>query len=82
MEANLADWHARLRRGRYDAPPVKRPYVPKEDGSQRPMGRPACEDKRVQRAVAIWLGAIDEQDVHECLYGFRQGCSLHQALHV
>ncbi len=58
LEATLADLHARLRRGQYDAPPVKRTYGPKEDGSQRPMGMPACEDKMVQRAVAMWLGAI------------------------
>jgi RNA-directed DNA polymerase len=56
--------------------------VPKEDGSQRPMGRPACEDKSLQRAGAMWLGAIDEQDVHECLDGFREGRGLHQALHM
>jgi RNA-directed DNA polymerase len=82
LEANLADVHARLRSGRYYAPPVKRTYVPKEDGSQRPIGMPAFEDKLVQRAVAMWLGAIDEQDFHECSYGFREGRSPHQALHV
>jgi RNA-directed DNA polymerase len=38
LEANLTDWHARLRRGRYSAPPVKRASVPQEDGRQRPMG--------------------------------------------
>ena len=58
LEANLADLQARLRRGRYCAPPVKRTYVPKEDGRQRPSGMPAFEDKIVQRAVAMLLGAI------------------------
>jgi RNA-directed DNA polymerase len=82
LEANLADLHARLRSGRYYAPPVKRTYVPKEDGSQRPIGMPAFEDKIVQRAVAMLLGAIYEQDFHECSYGFREGRSPHQALHV
>ena len=81
LEANLTDLHARLRSGRYYAPPVKRAYVPKEDGSQRPMGMPAFEDKVVQRAVAMLLGAIYEQDFHECSYGFREGRSPHQALH-
>jgi RNA-directed DNA polymerase len=79
LEANLADLHARLRRGRYYAPPVKRTYVPKEDGSQRPSGMPAFEDKRVQRAVAMLLGAIYEQDCQDWSYGFREGRSLHQA---
>jgi RNA-directed DNA polymerase len=82
LEANLADVHARLCRGRYDAPPVKRTDVPKEDGRQRPMGMPAFEDKVVQRAVAMLLGAIYEPDVHDCSYGFREGRSPHQALHV
>jgi group II intron reverse transcriptase/maturase len=82
LEANLTDVHARLRNGRYDAPPVKRTYVPKEDGSQRPIGRPAFEDKIVQRAVAMLLGPIDEPDLHACSYGFREGRSPHQALHV
>jgi RNA-directed DNA polymerase len=82
LEANLADLHARLRSGRYYAPPVKRTYVPKEDGSQRPIGMPAFEDKIVQRAVAMLLGAIYEQDFHECSYGFREGRSPHQALHA
>jgi RNA-directed DNA polymerase len=82
LEANLADVHARRRRGRYDAPPVKRAYVPKEDGRQRPIGMPPFADKMVQRAVAMVLGAIDEHDVHEGTYGFREGRSPHQALHV
>lgn len=79
LEANLTDVPARLRDGRDYAPPVKRTYVPKEDGSQRPSGMPTCEDTIVQRAVAMRLGAISEQDVHECSYGFREGRSPHQA---
>ena len=82
LEANLTDLHARLRNGRYDAPPVKRTYVPKEDGSQRPIGMPTFEDKMVQRAVAMLLGVIYEQDFRDCSYGFREGRSPHQALHV
>jgi group II intron reverse transcriptase/maturase len=81
LEANRADLHARLRSGRYYAPPVKRAYVPKEDGSQRPIGMPTFEDKIVQRAVAMLLGAIYEQDFKDCSYGFREGRSPHQALH-
>jgi RNA-directed DNA polymerase len=77
LEAHLADWHARRRNGGYDAPPVKRTHVPKEDGRQRPIGMPAVEDKTVQRAVAMLLGAIYEQDVHDCSYGFREGRSPH-----
>jgi hypothetical protein len=55
--------HARLRSGRYYAPPVKRTYVPKEDGSQGPMGMPAFEDKIVQRAMAMLPGGVGVFDV-------------------
>jgi group II intron reverse transcriptase/maturase len=80
LGANLDDLHGRLRGGRYYAPPVKRSYVPKEDGSQRPIGIPAFEDKIVQRAVAMLLGAIYEQDFKDFSYGFREKRSPHQAL--
>jgi group II intron reverse transcriptase/maturase len=80
LEANLTDLYERLRSGRYTAPPVKRTWLDKEDGSQRPIGMPAFEDKIVQRAVTMLLGAVYEQDFHDCSHGFRQGHSPHQAL--
>jgi RNA-directed DNA polymerase len=81
LEANLANLNERLRSGRYRAPPVRRTYLDKEDGSQRPIGIPAFEDKLVQRAVVMLLGAIYEQDFCDCSHGFREGHSPHQALH-
>jgi RNA-directed DNA polymerase len=80
LEANLANLHERLRNGQYYAPPVKRVYIAKEDGSQRPIGIPVFEDKIVQRAVTMILGAIYEQDFKDCSYGFRPKRSPHQAL--
>jgi len=80
LEANLANLHERLRNGQYHAPPVKRVYIAKEDGSQRPIGIPVFEDKIVQRAVTMILGAIYEQDFKDCSYGFRPKRSPHQAL--
>jgi group II intron reverse transcriptase/maturase len=80
LEENLRDLHERLRRGRYQAPPVKRHWLAKADGSQRPIGLPTVEDKIVQRAVTMLLGAIYEQDFHEFSHGFRAGHSAHQAL--
>jgi group II intron reverse transcriptase/maturase len=80
LEANLANLYERLRRGQYRAPPVRRAYLNKEDGGQRPIGIPAFEDKMVQRAVVMLLGAIYEQDFWDGSYGFRQGRSPHQAL--
>ena len=80
LEANLTDLYERLRSGRYTAPPVKRTWLDKEDGSQRPIGMPAFEDKIVQRAVTMLLGAVYEQDFHDFSHGFREGHSPHQAL--
>lgn len=80
LEENLRDWHERLRSGRYQAPPVKRQGLAKADGSQRPIGLPTFEDKIVQRAVTMLLGAIYEEDFHEFSHGFRPGHSAHQAL--
>jgi RNA-directed DNA polymerase len=81
LAENLHDLHERLRSGRYQAAPVERVWIEKDDGGQRPIGKPAFEDKIVQRAVAMLLEAIYEQDFHDCSYGFRPGRSAHDALH-
>ena len=80
LEANLLDLSSRLQRGAYRAKPVKRTYVPKADGSQRPIGIPALEDKVVQRATVEVLNCIYETDFKGFSYGFRPGRSQHKAL--
>jgi len=80
LEANLLDLLERIKSGRYEAPPVRRVYISKADGSQRPLGIPTFEDKVAQRAVSMMLEAIYEQDYLPCSYGFRPGRSAHQAL--
>ena len=80
LEANLQGLAGRLQRGAYRAKPVRRAYIPKADGGQRPLGVPALEDKVVQRAVVEVLGAIYEVDFLGFSYGFRPGRSPHQAL--
>jgi len=80
LEANLRDLLERIKSGRYKAPPVRRTYIPKADGSQRPLGIPTFEDKVAQRAIAMVLEAIYEEDFLSCSYGFRPGRSAHQAL--
>ena len=80
LEGNLANLHERLCSGRYQAPPVVRAWLDKEDGGQRPIGMPALEDKIVQRAVTMLLEAIYEQDFYPFSYGFRKGRSPHHAL--
>ncbi len=81
LAAHLRDLHERLRRGCSQAPPVERVWREKDDGGQRPMGKPTCEDKMVQRAVARRLAAIYAQDFQDSSYGFRRGRSPHEARH-
>jgi RNA-directed DNA polymerase len=81
LEANLERLLEAAKSGRYYAPPVKRVWLPKGDGSKlRPIGIPTFEDKVLQRAVARVLEAVYEQDFHGHSYGFRPGRSAHQAL--
>jgi RNA-directed DNA polymerase len=72
--------HEKLKSGEYRAQPLKRVYIPKEDGRQRPISIPSLEDKIVQRATVKLLNAIYEQDFLECSYGFRPGRSAQHAL--
>jgi RNA-directed DNA polymerase len=80
LEENLQDLSHRLKRGAYRAKPVRRVYIPKADGRQRPLGVTALEDKIVQRAAVEVLNAIYETDLLGFSYGFRPGRSQHQAL--
>lgn len=80
LEENLRGLSGRLKRGAYQASPVRRVFVPKSDGRQRPLGVPVLEDKIVQRAVVEVLNAICEEDFLGFSYGFRPQRSPHQAL--
>jgi hypothetical protein len=80
LEQNLQDLSHRLQRGAYHAKPVRRTYIPKSDGRQRPLGVTALEDKIVQRAAVEVLNAIYEEDFADFSYGFRPGRSQHDAL--
>src|SRR5262245_8668001 len=81
LDENLTSLLARFKSGTYHAPPVRRAYIPKEGGTAtRPIGVPTLEDKVLQRAVAMVLEAVYEQDFLDCSYGFRPKRSPHQAL--
>jgi RNA-directed DNA polymerase len=80
LDRRIEDLHARVKRGAYRASPSRRSYIPKEDGSKRPLAVAALEDKIVQRATAAVLSAIHEEDFLGFSYGFRPKRSQHDAL--
>jgi RNA-directed DNA polymerase len=80
LEGNLQGLSERLKGGAYRARPVRRVFIPKSDGRQRPLGVPVLEDKIVQRSVVEVLNAIYEQAFLGFSYGFRPGRNPHQAL--
>lgn len=81
LEENLRRLLDRAKSGRYVAPPVKRVHIPKGDGKEtRGIGMPTIEDKVLQRAIAMLLEPIYEQDFKGFSYGFRPERSAHKAL--
>jgi RNA-directed DNA polymerase len=82
LEGNLQRLLDRVKSGTYQAPPVRRVYIPKGGSTTetRPLGIPTLEDKVLQRAVVMLLEPIYERDFLDCSYGFRSGRSAHQAL--
>jgi RNA-directed DNA polymerase len=80
LEEKLTDLHDRVHKGSYRARPARRTYIPKADGSQRPLAILCLEDKVIQQAVATVLEAIYEEDFVGFSYGFRPGRGQHDAL--
>lgn len=80
LVANLADLSARVRRMAYRPKPARRVYIPKANGSKRPLGIPSFEDRIVQDRLSRILQTIWEPEFRECSYGFRPNRGAHDAL--
>lgn len=82
LDEKLGVLEDRVKAFQWRAPPVRRAYIPKADGSERPLGVPTIEDKVLQRAFVMLLEPIYEHDFLDCSYGFRPGRNTHQALNA
>ena len=80
LDTNLTDLHKRLKEKGYKAPPIKRVWIEKDGGKKRPIGLSEIEDKIVQKAVSMLMGAVYEQDFYPVSYGFREAHNAHQAI--
>ena len=80
LDERIAELHGQVHRGAYRAKASRRVFIPKADGSQRPLGIASLEDKLVQRVVADVMNAVYEEDFLGFSYGFRSRRSQHHAL--
>jgi group II intron reverse transcriptase/maturase len=76
----LNELYTQLKENKYNPSPVKRTYIPKENGKKRPLGIPTIKDRVVQMATKMVIEPIFEADFQECSFGFRPKRNAHQAM--
>lgn len=80
LQQNLDALMRQLKDGSFQAQPLRRVYIEKSDGKQRPLGIPAVRDRVAQEVLRLLLNPIFEALFHRCSFGFRAGRSCHQAV--
>lgn len=81
LEQNLAKLMFDLKhRGSYNAIPLRRAYVPKGKGQQRPLGIPSVRDRVAQEVIRSLIEPVFEPYFSDFSFGFRPSRNAHQAI--